>query len=620
VNCVWRVEGGTRELYCDGHVVGAIHAFEHDVVSAEDVVVQVAEGVFRWSRVFTAARGATGPVRLTMDFVAAHKPEYMMIPAVSYNGNAWGSGKEPKGFVDRGQPWTFAYHRTAVPAATYSEGKSWSVALFASAFGAPCSCCLIPDDDCVTHRLIWPEEETPRVYSGRDSYAEPYKSELRLEPAQSLEAVAYIVTNPISSAGPRWGKFLDVAWQQNYHEVGPRFPPDDIWRLGVKFAKESLWAEEGGFRGFSIGLVWDGTGWRQREHRKYEIGWAGQNGSLANSLLHDYLRTGDRSSRDRGLATMDSWVSARLKNGLIHCLFDYVLGQRGGEEWVDACNLGDAASEFFEACDLASKCGAPRPEYRDVALGICDFVVRNQREDGRLGKAWLTDGTCVDPDGTIGCFLIPPLIQAHRLAGEIRYLDAAEQAYQFYMYDLLRNGYTTAGALDTHCIDKESATPLLDAGLSLYEITDNHTYLEWAEYAAYYLSTWQWHHTVTYPEGSALHALGYDTFGGTSVSTQHHHQDPFAIAFVPGLLRLAELTHREIWRQRALAAWANGSIGISDGSLVMMGRKRPAGSQDEGFFHTRWLDFGNVSDWLVSWPTAFRLATLRRLRDWSVLR
>jgi hypothetical protein len=59
-------------------------------------------------------------------------------------------------------------------------------------------------------------------------------------------------------------------------------------------------------------------------------------------------------------------------------------------------------------------------------------------------------------------------------------------------------------------------------------------------------------------------------------------------------------------------------IGISGGDLVIMGRKRPYGSQDEGFLHTRWLQPFAVSQLLVAWPTAFRLETLRQNPNWAV--
>ena len=54
--------------------------------------------------------------------------------------------------------------------------------------------------------------------------------------------------------------------------------------------------------------------------RHYEIGWCGQNASLANSMLADYLNSGNEDSLHRGLAVLDGWTAGgRLPNGMIHC-------------------------------------------------------------------------------------------------------------------------------------------------------------------------------------------------------------------------------------------------------------------------------------------------------------
>jgi hypothetical protein len=164
--------------------------------------------------------------------------------------------------------------------------------------------------------------------------------------------------------------------------------------------------------------------------------------------------------------------------------------------------------------------------------------------------------------------------------------------------------------------------PLLRSALKLFDQTDEEYYIEAAEQVSYYLATWQWHHTIPFTDSTRLGRLDYDSFGGTSVSTQHHHMDPYALYWVTEWLQLAELTGRDIWRQRALAVWANGSFGISDGTLDTGEGPRPAGSQGEAFFQTRWgfdENFGYYNNWLVAWPTAFRLETLRRIKDWNRL-
>jgi hypothetical protein len=70
--------------------------------------------------------------------------------------------------------------------------------------------------------------------------------------------------------------------------------------------------------------------------------------------------------------------------------------------------------------------------------------------------------------------------------------------------------------------------------------------------------------------------------------------------------------------------WNNSLLGIAtaDGAKIC-GKKRPLGSQNEGFFHCRWswdgyISRGRLNHWLVAWPTAFRLSTLDKVSDWTV--
>jgi len=53
---------------------------------------------------------------------------------------------------------------------------------------------------------------------------------------------------------------------------------------------------------------------------------------------------------------------------------------------------------------------------------------------------------------------------------------------------------------------------------------------------------------------------------------------------------------------------------IGDGELIVHNVVRPIGSQNEALFHCRW-GFGHgrrgqLNDWLVAWPCAFRLSVL----------
>ena len=54
-------------------------------------------------------------------------------------------------------------------------------------------------------------------------------------------------------------------------------------------------------------------------------------------------------------------------------------------------------------------------------------------------------------------------------------------------------------------------------------------------------------------------------------------QDPWGCLWAAGWLRLAKATGREIWKDRAVQCFNQGTLGLSDGSLqVKGGTHRPA--------------------------------------------
>jgi len=575
----------------------------------KDSFEKIEENVIKWTR-----RTQSPVDSMVMELRACYRHDFIMVPAVNYNGNNWGSSYEYTGFFDEGTPWTYGYHRVSLPACTYSEGKvnnelyiSWG--MYGLEEEGYC-CSIFPEGDYTVHQIIWPEKETPRRLSYRHFEPAYYGT---MEPKDSFSVC--IVFSQVKEPKMGYKALLDVAWRMNYHKQHPSFPPEKLWELGITYAN-SLWASmDDGFQSFYKGYKWIDGEWRIRPTGLFEIGWCGQSASLANSFLYDYIKHKREDSLKKGLACLDSWFKyATLPIGIIHPRYDEM------DRDFDACNLGTAARQYFEAIELLKSCNVERPEYFQAAINICDFALKHQKPDGLIGKSWNAKGELTVAEGTTGCFLVFPLVQAWEYTGENKYLEAAIKSYHYYYQELEKKGYTTAGALDTYCIDKESSIPLLQSGIKLYKATGEKEYLKCAENAAWYLSTWQYHYSVKYHEGCTLYDLKYDTFGGTAVSTAHNHIDSYALAYMIDLLELAKLTGNNQWRERAMAIWYNGTQGVSDGTLVVMGKVRPAGSQDEGFFHTRWADDFNVSQWLVAWPGAFRLEVMRKIGDLDLLK
>jgi hypothetical protein len=576
---------------------------------------------FRWTRVCGSPADHM-KMRLKMNY----KPRYWQVPAVNYNGNGWGSGAQYFGYGDGGEPWSYAWHRVAIPACTYTESDQYAVALFGDEAGGM-SCSVYEQDGMIVQELIWPEIEAPKVLCKR-YWGEPYYG--TMAPQDTFSGIVMLM--PAGKPRERVKDLLDFAWKFFYRELKMPHTPERVKQLDI-LAFRSLYVKNyEGITGFANGKNWnDEAGVFALHQNIFEIGWVGQNGAQACALLDEYIATGEVDLRDKALNVLDSWDQYAFRdNGLmlvrLNCDPKYLDNRVNGDIplSLDACNLGTAATYFFRAAMLCEKAGIDRPAYRKRALGLCDFFVCAQRESGEFAKSYFIDGAIESAHGSVGAFIILPLMDAYELTGEEKYRAAALRGIDFYLDEFSTYGYTTAGALDSNCIDKESAAPVLRAALRAYGMTGDIKYRDAAVEVGYYLATWQWHYSTTFPEGTLGDELGFDTYGSTSVSAAHNALDHYGLYWVPEYVQLAEITGDEMWAQRARALWYNGTQLLSDGTLVIKGRVRPAGTQDESFRHTRWYRTDNrsfiPSEWCTVWQGTFRHLAQEVMEDQSILR
>ena len=587
---------------------------------ATDTFEKIEDGAWKWTRKLSAPTD-----KMRMEFDTASAPKYTMVPAVNYNGNGWGDSEEYVGDSFEGTPWTYEWHRVMIPACTYTEMEnSFAVALMAVQDDTP-SCSLYKvESGMERHALVWPEQAGPKML-GRHEWKEAYMG--TMEPRDTFEGIIFAC--PVEIERHQARTLLDFAWRFYGHSLPAPMQPEDMWRYSIAFMK-SLWTKEkDGFVAFNRGLQWYNSTcfYAKRDQIKYELGWVGQSASASNTLLYEYLRTGDEDAYSKASQCLDAWPKyTKLEGveGLVQIKFDGAPVDQTRDIPVDACNLGQGAVQYFLAADLMEKCGTPRPEYIDYAMGMVNFVVSHQLESGEFAKSWNKDGSVRQQNGTIGAFLIPAVLEAYKRTGDEKYLTSAVKAFDCYYKELSDNGFTTAGALDTYCIDKESSSPLLEAALALYDVTKDAKYVTCAEDVAWYISTWMMHYTAKYPAETTLAKIGYDTLGITAVSTGHNAVDQYCLRDVKSFLKLYDITGKKQWQERGTALWCAASQLISDGTLCIRGKVRPAGSQDEAVFQTRWgrptLPPFNPSEWLVMWPCAFRMETLRATDDWSVFK
>jgi hypothetical protein len=509
-----------------------------------------------------------------------------------------------------------------------TENKDFACGLFASpesAASLESACSIRRDGETWYQEILHPVIEAPLTYRNRDEYAPGREDYLTLEAGETFESGMYL-----SLSKPRWENFgvcetLDAALEV-FGDNGDLILPTNrqVWDASISFAK-SLISELDGYKGFNIGFIPDEKGgFRYRGDPTYELAWCGQNLLLSRMLVEDYARFGHEDSLASALEILDTRVRlCTAESGLLASQLGHYSDLENAVS--DTCNMGYGAYEYFRVYERLQGLGIDRPAYLAAGLGLCDFFCEHFSPVFGFGKTWRHSGVCLDEGGSIGAFIIPALAKAYELTAEEKYLAMAEEALTFYVERDLNRFVCTAGALDTCCVDKETATPFLISAIALYRLTGKDIYLEYATKAAYYFTSWMLHFDPVYPADAEVNAYGVKIQGLTSVSAQHHHADMYAGLAVPYLRELAELTGDSRWRVRADMMWRAILQCIGDGELTIHGRVRPLGSQNEAVFHCNWGSDpkyfyggarGGLNDWLVAWPCAFRLSVLATEEDW----
>lgn len=255
--------------------------------------------------------------------------------------------------------------------------------------------------------------------------------------------------------------------------------------------------------------------------------------------------------------------------------------------------------------------GIHREDYLKTAKGILDFFINHYNLSNGFPQMITPDGTIIKSEGMAGTMLMLGMLLYGMATGDKNYIEVGKKTFDYYYDHYLAQNLAAGAALDTCCVDKESAGPVLRAALMLERLTGEYTYLEKAENIACYLQTWMFYYDIKFPKGCDADRIELRTTGATSVSVQHHHLDCWALFYVPDMIYLADKTGNTCWQKAADHLYAFSISFISDGTLKLHGMQRPVGGQNEGVFHCSWGSpqekAGDMNDWLVSWVKTYQL-------------
>ena len=576
-------------------------------------------------------------------------PDGWFIPSVSYSGNHFGDGMEPKGLLCDNEPWIFPSDHMGIPGCSVVMGKQGCSALFLSNQDVRSACSLEIKENAVIQRVFYTHIEYPKAYLEKFRYGEAVLNTVTLAPAESMTVSAnlFLCNNTgifgyqplIEHLLTKWARPSISRDKPEIYEYSMSF----LRRLVEHIGEDTL--TNMGFLPNPQKKIPDVpySEFVYRRNGRYECGWCGQNISNAFLLLFDQAEkqkfklkqnsplapfdmafalegTFDTNETDfkDAVSILDTWQKYRFSSGLFPVMLDHVF--RGKTEFsLDLCNLGWLVYQYLNCYILLKNGGLERLDYLESARGVLDTLLHYPSLGKGFPQTVNEKGEVLCDLGMAGGMMTVAALQMYRVTGEEKYLWAGKTSFDFYYDNYLSKNAAAGGALDTYCIDKESAGPILRAALMLERLTDDASYLVKAENIACYLQTWMFYYDIPFPKDTDAERTGFTTFGATAVSAQHHHLDCWASFYIPDFRYLAECTGHAVWKYAAEALREYTFGGISDGKTELHGFLRPAGAQNEAIFQSDWSfdgkhKKGEFNDWLVSWVNAFRLMDIDHLK------
>jgi len=420
---------------------------------------------------------------------------------------------------------------------------------------------------------------------------------IKMSPGMVIEKSFYLDVFPISEQGS--------AFQKPVHDAIARYKPfytedlpsyKEILDSKFRLAK-TRWCEGKDFAGFNM--------FDNPSDPVIVMGWCGQAESPGFSLQNLKPRLNNDPM-------IDSMVQKSL-DFLSTCPIDKngfpVTYNANSKKWnsSDPVSMGQGMYNLAKAIEASRK----NKHYDSKKWEVFLIKASDAASNRILNSSW-------NPRSTAEAFYVAPLVLASNLFKNETYRKAAIKAADFYaLRHLNMKEPYWGGTLDASGEDKEGALAAFQAFLSVYDLTNNQKYLNYAKHACdvclSYTVVWD----IAMPPGRMADYM-FKTRGWTVVSPQNQHIDIFGVFYTPEIYRMGVLTKDENLKRLAKVMF------LSCGQLT-----DPYGSQGEQMQHTNFAQAGDMSDvlrlrggysehWTVFWITAHFLNAAARFEEMGV--
>jgi hypothetical protein len=168
------------------------------------------------------------------------------------------------------------------------------------------------------------------------------------------------------------------------------------------------------------------------------------------------------------------------------------------------------------------------------------------------------------------------------------WLETAKDAARYYYHNFTMKGISCGGPGEIlQNNDAESAFAMLESFVTLYEVTGESEWLQYAEDAAAFCSTWMVTYDYRFPENSLFGRLDMKTTGAVWASTQNKHGGP-------GICTLSGDCLLKLYRATGNKLYMGMIYDVAHNIMQYIARDdRPIKDQKTGWINER----VNLSDW-----------------------
>lgn len=369
----------------------------------------------------------------------------------------------------------------------------------------------------------------------------------------------------------------------------------ELLEVMLKHMNEHNWS--GKYYGNTLWITW-------------QLGWTG--GGISSYPMY---MLGDEESKDRAVATLDFMTDFISSSGLIHGVVYNFKDVRDDSKYL-AIRSEKTFSEYehMKGSHLVRRSGdaliflikqlrSPMPKKQkwiDATRGVCDAMVKVFKRYGTFGQYVNTDTLEMTYRGTSsGASLVGGLALASEYFLNPEYLEVAKEAGEYYYKNFLSRGITNGGPGDAlSAPDSESSFAFIESYVTLYEITGDKKWLDYAEVATNVFSSWVMTYSYKFPPNCEFGILGINTVGSVFANVQNKHSAPGICTFSgDSIYKLYKYTENALYLEliKDIAYFMPQCVSRKDRPIYDWDHEHgdPLGMLPEGYICER----VNTSDW-----------------------